>query len=196
MSLAMKKLMPGFDDPVAQSQHVFRRVLEAMSRPGRILSVEGIHAGPAGLSPAALSVCLALADFETPLWLDAKAQAAREYLAFHCGCPIAPTPDAATFALLADPTQLDIDAFNPGSDEYPERSTTLILEVHGMHHDGGAVLRGPGIEDHARLFVDGVAADFWQQLQANHARFPRGVDIILAHDRWLAALPRSTRVEV
>ena len=42
---------------------------------------------------------LTLVDNETPLWLDAAAAAARDWLAFHCGAAVVDTPIDAAFAL-------------------------------------------------------------------------------------------------
>ena len=46
----------------------------------------------------------------------------------------------------------------------------------------------------ARLAVDGAPERFWAGLRDNHARFPRGVDVILAAPDRVAALPRTTSV--
>lgn len=189
-------IVPGFADPVLQAQQVFRRVLEAMSRPGRPVRLDSLPPQPPGLSAEATAVCLALADFETPVWLDDAAAAAREHLAFHCGCPRADTPARAVFALIADPRRMPaFDAFASGSDERPEHGATLILAVEAVSTDTGPILRGPGIPDRPRLALYGVSDDFWEQVRANHALFPRGVDLLLTSPGLVVALPRSVRLE-
>ena len=55
-------------------------------------------------------------------------------------------------------------------------------------------LAGPGISGHATLSVAGLPADIVDRLAANHALFPRGVDLVLAGPEGVAALPRTTRV--
>lgn len=188
-------IQSGFIDPVHQSQQVFRQVLDAMARPGRVHALQQLPQAVPGLSRAAAAVCLTLADFETPLWLDRAALAAREYLAFHCGSPVADDPRDATFALLGDASALgDLNDFNPGSDENPETSTTLILEVTELNEGGGPTLAGPGIQGQLSLGITGVPGHFWQQLADNHALFPRGIDLVLTCDDRIAALPRSTRI--
>ena len=79
-------LSPGFADPVADAQACFRAVLDAMARPGRVHAVSGVSA-PAPLCDAAAAVLLTLTDHETPIWLDADADAARGWIAFHTGAP-------------------------------------------------------------------------------------------------------------
>src|SRR5260370_25126582 len=69
-------MRPGLADPVLDSQRIFRGVLDAMSHPGRIVALAVDDAAPGALYPATEAVCLALVDFETPLWLDAAGRPA------------------------------------------------------------------------------------------------------------------------
>jgi alpha-D-ribose 1-methylphosphonate 5-triphosphate synthase subunit PhnH len=187
---------PGFADPVLASQQTFRAVLGAMAHPGRVVSVQGPDA-PSPLGPAAAAVCLTLLDFDTPLWLDPAAATADvvSYVRFHCGAPLVDTPGAARFALVVDPAGLaSFDAFDPGTDERPDLSATLVVQVDHLGGEGGARLRGPGIEDQTSLTVSG-APWLWDAVRVNAARFPRGVDVILCAGARLAALPRTIRVE-
>ena len=197
-------LQPGFDDPVLESQSVFRALLDAMARPGRPEEIAPALEVPAPLRPLAAAVCLTLLDVDTPLWLDAPARASeslRRFLAFHCGCPLTEDPAVAAFALITDPQAMPpLGAFGQGSAEYPDRSTTLVVQVEtlgeALSEDGGTVLRGPGIEGSRRFHAAPLPPGFWAQAQANRAGFPRGVDVVFAAPDRLAALPRSTRLEV
>jgi len=191
----MDAIQTAFADPVHQAQQVFRRVLDAMARPGRIHTLRDLPQAAPGLSRAATAVCLTLTDFETPLWLDGAAGAARNYLVFHCSAPIVAHPEQAAFAVVGDAAALnDFYRFNLGSDECPETSCTLIVEVTDLNNGGERRLAGPGIRYTASLDVAGVADSFWQQLEDNHALFPRGLDLILTCGDRIAALPRSVRL--
>jgi alpha-D-ribose 1-methylphosphonate 5-triphosphate synthase subunit PhnH len=189
-------MRPGFADPVLDSQRTFRAVLDAMAHPGRVVTVNGPD-GPPPLGPAAAAVCLALLDYDTPLWLDAAAATTETvgYLRFHCGVPVVEAPGAARFALSADAGALaSLDAFDAGTDERPDRSATLVLQVAGLGDEDGRRLRGPGIAGTTRLTVSG-APWLWDAVRANGTRFPRGVDVLLCAGARLAALPRTVRVE-
>jgi alpha-D-ribose 1-methylphosphonate 5-triphosphate synthase subunit PhnH len=188
----------GLAEPVLGSQQIFRVVLDAMAHPGRIVSVPPPLETPVPLWPAAASLCLTLVDGETPVWLDAAARRADviEYLRFHCGCPIAADPRDARFAVIADPSEvLSLDSFDAGSDEYPDRSATVIVQVEEFRTDGDLRLSGPGIEGETKLEVRHLPEAFWESVHRNHALFPRGVDLILAAGSTMVALPRSTRVD-
>lgn len=190
----------GFADPVEAGQRHFRSALDAMAHPGRIVSLDAaaLPEAPPPLAPAAFAIALTLVDFEAPVWLDAPLRRPEiaATLRFHCGCPLVEEPGSAAFALVADAAKAPpLDAFAPGEPEYPDRSTTLILQVAGLEAGRGATLTGPGIAGAARLAIDGVPPRLWAELRANHARFPLGVDVLLAAGSRIAALPRSTKVE-
>jgi alpha-D-ribose 1-methylphosphonate 5-triphosphate synthase subunit PhnH len=189
-------MLPGLADPVFDSLRVFRAVLDALARPGRILDLAGPFEVPPPLDPAAAAVCLALVDLDTPLWLDPEVgDPARDYLRFHCGCPLVAVPAEARFALVTDPRRLPpLEAFDPGTDEHPDRSATLVVQVEALGA-GGRRLAGPGIAREAFLDARGLPDAFWTAWRANHERFPRGVDVVLSAGTVIAALPRTVRVE-
>lgn len=192
-------LTAGFADPARDSQRCFRAVLEAMSRPGRVQRLDPalLAEPPHPLGRAAAAVLLTLADADTPVWLDPDAAAAAPWLAFHAGCPWAVEPGAAAFALGFGAAPPPFDALDPGTEEAPQESTTLVLMVESLAEGPGAgawSLRGPGIETLHHLRVAGLAPGFAATWAANHARFPRGVDVILCAGDALAALPRSVRI--
>lgn len=193
-------LRPGFDDPVMDSQASFRTLLDVMARPGRIEKIDCALDPPPPLLSAAAAVCLTLLDVDTPLWLDQFARESEElraFLSFHCGCPIVEEPASAAFALVTDPlTMPALRAFGQGTAEYPDRSTTLIVQVRALHAEGDAILRGPGIEESHRFDASPLPLDFWAQAQLNHEAFPLGVDLIFATSERVAALPRSTALEI
>jgi alpha-D-ribose 1-methylphosphonate 5-triphosphate synthase subunit PhnH len=189
---------PGFADPVLDSQRVFRTVLDVMAHPGRVATLSGLDP-PAPLGEAAAAVCLALLDFETPLWLDPSAATGDvvAWLRLHCGVPLVDDGAAARFVLVADAgTMPPLEAFDAGSDERPDLSATLVLQVGGLLGGTGPRLKGPGIDGESRLEVMGAPAGFWPAIGANGARFPRGIDVILCAGDRVAALPRTIRVEV
>jgi alpha-D-ribose 1-methylphosphonate 5-triphosphate synthase subunit PhnH len=188
-------LAPGFSDPVLASQAVFRTVMEALARPGSVAAIDAAVTPPAPLGIAASAVALTLLDFETPAWLDSTLAAASEiggWLKFHTGAPLTADPSAAAFAFIADPAcMLDFDSFCQGSVEYPDRSTTLVLQVEHLSEGNGFRLSGPGIKGARLLSAAPLPAGFADRMAANRALFPRGVDIILTCGRLVAGLPRS-----
>jgi len=187
-----------FADPVLHAQTVFRAVMEAMARPGTVQPIGALASPPAPLTPTAGAVALTLADHDTPVWLDPKlhaSDAARTWLGFHTGAPIVGLPGDAMFAIVSEPGDLiALDNFGQGSQEYPDRSATLILAVASLAKGQDLLLEGPGIEKAAMLAPAPLPRHFTEQWKQNGARFPRGVDVILAAPEGVACLPRTTRI--
>lgn len=194
---ARAAIADGFADPVAASQEHFRDLLDALSRPGRIVALRGeLPAPPAPLSRGSYALLVSLLDYETPVWLGA-AEGAGASLRFHCGCPVTGEPGEAAFAVASGRALPDLAAFAQGTSEYPDRSTTLLIEVEALGEGGlELVLRGPGIEENARLRVAGLDEAILGQLAKNRRGFPQGVDIVLVADGRIAGLPRTTEVEI
>lgn len=153
---------------------------------------------PRKLHPAAAAACLALADGDTPIWIGKECPAdVQTFLRFHSGAPVTSNKQDATFAVILDGSDLpDLTQFNPGELEYPDRSTTLIIQVDTIDIGAGVQLTGPGINGDMRLTVSGLHSDFWHAMQWNNRRFPLGFDVILATKTEIVSLPRSVQVGV
>lgn len=177
----------GFADQPVDASRAFRAVMTAMAWPGEINVVVGAQP-PAPLSSAAGTVLLTLCDPETPLFLAPvhDTPQVRDWITFHTGAPFA-VAENAMFALGAW-DQLPVSAFPYGTAEYPDRSTTLIVEVPVLVNTG-ATLRGPGIKDQTQLSLPET-----QVFQDNARLFPLGLEFIFTSGDRLAALPRTTRV--
>ncbi len=191
-------LAPAFAEPVLEAQRVFRAVMQAISRPGVVQSLNCALLPPPPLSPGAAAIALALFDYETPVWLDrplAEAEDVSCWLRFHTGAPITTDPRQAAFALIADAIHAaDFSLFAHGTPDYPDGSTSLILQVDSV--SGGAPLRltGPGIPGELTLSVHPLPDSFANNMIENRSLFPRGVDVLLVTHDAVIALPRSTRV--
>jgi alpha-D-ribose 1-methylphosphonate 5-triphosphate synthase subunit PhnH len=199
MSIAfdLARVSAGFADPTRESQQVFRKLMDAMARPGTIHDLSQAPDAPAGLHRAAGAVALTLFDFETPIWLDPAlhTEAVEGWLQFHCGAPRVATPERAAFGLVSDLHSAPaLSAFNAGDAKYPDRSTTLVIQLPSLEAGPRVTLTGPGIKSESTLNLDGLRPEFWTEVQDNHARFQFGVDLIFVADNHLTALPRSTRV--
>lgn len=188
----------GFDNPVLDAQRIFRTVLTALSEPGRVLPIDPACTPPDMVDPVAAAVALALCDADTPIWLAPSMASAANFFCFHLGAPIVAKSDALFLFARADerPQLSDLSA---GTPEYPDRSATLILSVDSLDEGTGWQLSGPGIAGSCRFQAQGLDSDFQvdflAEWQANHGRFPQGVDALFTARTRIAGLPRSTRIE-
>ena len=172
-------LKPGFEDKVFDATAGFRAVLKAMSRPAEVLPLPVIPEAPAGLragSPAGAVV------------FDGGHEGG------HVG---GGDPLVVRFAVMSVASDLSaVDAMPVGSAEYPDRSATLILESDALVAGKGPSFSGPGIKDRRRFDVALAAATLWSRVAANRTLFPRGLDWIFTSHSQIAALPRTTKVEI
>ncbi|MEM7744956.1 MAG: phosphonate C-P lyase system protein PhnH [Pseudomonadota bacterium] len=186
--MQVQALEGGFTDQAVESARAFRSLLDAMSRPGSVQTLDGAEPPPP-LGRAAGIVALTLCDHATPVWLapSVSTDAVQSWLIFHTGAVLVARSDAA-FAFGTWDEMLPLDDFAIGTPDYPDRSATLVIEVPelGDQHS----LTGPGIQTETRLTVPCV-----QAFQANRALYPEGWDAVLTCGDQVAALPRTVIVE-
>lgn len=191
---------PGVSAPGYDAQGVFHAILEAMSHPGKIIVIDDLPDSPLPVQRASTAICQSLADFEMPLWVDTNIAAcgvAMNHLRFQCGCRMTLDPLEARTALLTNGGNIGaFKRFNIGTEERPDLSATLIVQVAGMTADkGGVRLSGAGIKTVRHLAIDGVEQSFWAAVAANGTYFPRGVDFIVTANDAFVCLPRTIKVE-
>ncbi|PSW16859.1 phosphonate C-P lyase system protein PhnH [Photobacterium sanctipauli] len=198
----MSHITSAFKDAVHDSQACFRRLLTAMSEPGRVVELDRCH-GFGEMMPATSQVLLAMADNSTPLWLSAHLQqdaAAVENIHFHTGASTSAVESNAAFAVISqqDLQQMEQQAlsFNEGDEEYPDRSTTVIIETDSVDSGASFVLSGPGIKDHTQVQLGSLPAWLQVRLCEQAEQFPLGLDFIFVSGQQAVAIPRSTSVEV
>lgn len=175
----------GFQDIAREAAVAFRRIMNAMARPGRIETIDAVNP-PAPLSPAAGAVILTLCDRETGIHLGPSHEngAVRDWVTFHTGAPFVDA-EIADF-VVGDWPSLDLARLPIGTPEYPDRSPTVVVEMHEITNDGPR-LTGPGIQNETFLNLPEV-----EPFVRNRALFPLGLDFIFTAGPTLAALPRST----
>lgn len=185
----------GFVDGVHGSQQAFRQVLNALSHPGDIETLDVDLTPPDGLSVASSAVCLTLFDLDVKVWLQpGLPQESQDWLVFHTGCRLTEKQEQADFAVIWERENVpDLSKFNQGTPEYPEASTTLLVQVNGLSQGMDVSLRGPGILEE-KAISPLVSPRFWHQWQLNYQKYPLGVDVLCLSSYQVLGLPRSVQV--
>jgi alpha-D-ribose 1-methylphosphonate 5-triphosphate synthase subunit PhnH len=197
MAANTEAFVGGFANPVFESQSVFRKLMDGMARPGTIRSVEQDIGQPEPLGPAAGAIALTLCDHDTPVWLSAgfSQSAVADWIGFHSGAPITREKAEARLAFKEAASPLaSFGLFSSGTQEYPDRSTTLVIEVETLGEGQELTLAGPGILHTATVKVTGLPETFLRLWADNRTQFPRGIDVILTAGRDFLCLPRTARI--
>ncbi|HWV19596.1 MAG TPA: phosphonate C-P lyase system protein PhnH [Devosia sp.] len=187
----------GFADPVRDAQATFRAILDALANPGTAQKLGGTSDGSGNLGRDLVSTLLTLSDHDTGIWLSPAldVDAVKGFVGFHTGASVVSDPARANFVFVAlGDAMPELARCNLGTQEYPDRSTTVIAEVAALSGGAKLVLRGPGIRETQEFAPVGLPEDFVAQWRENRELFPRGVDVLLVAGGQVMGLPRSARI--
>jgi len=179
-------------EPIWQAevqQQVFRELVECFSRPGEVRDLQ--HSDSPG--SAYLAVLATLVDGETTL-ADPHAQIVST------DWPLLQTSkavvDRASYIVVDGQQAPD---FEPtlGTLASPEFGATIVINIADVGNGPQTLhLSGPGIQQSRELRLAGLHVDWLHRREEWVAVFPLGVDIILCAATRVAALPRTTRVNL
>lgn len=186
-----------FNNPSHDSQSVFRQILKSMAEPGSILTINAQLVPPHPLSIATAAICLSLFDFETNLWISTslKTHEVIKYLKFHTGLKIADKPKKASFCILGTSIP-SLDEFCSGTADYPENSSTLIIQTDEISTRAQLQFEGPGIKTNRYVSVGSINKGFWSDREGLQSLFPRGLDLVFTQNNKMISVPRTTKIDV
>jgi alpha-D-ribose 1-methylphosphonate 5-triphosphate synthase subunit PhnH len=184
-----------------QSLSVFRAVLEALCRPGRVVH---LPAGVATSVPPAAVPVLALADLDVSVaTLEAgDGSAWASSIRSVTGCRLAAAADADMVVAIRSPSGPEVASLRAGTAEAPERGARLFVLCAAITEgstDAGTTIRiqGPGASAGRTITVTGVDADVFRTLSGANRGFPGGVDTwLITGDRRMIGIPRSSRIDI
>ncbi|UOQ94695.1 phosphonate C-P lyase system protein PhnH [Halobacillus shinanisalinarum] len=189
-------------DQVHDLQKVYRKLLESMSRPGKISSLqEDLVDGDYKLScyDATLLSALTLLDGEVTFHIISEndqdlAVKISEYTLARC-CPV---HEADYVIVLRDASESEMiramENCKNGSLIDPQSSATWIIESAPLSNNGSITCTGPGIKDLSQLDVS-FSSSFWQARHERTKEYPLGVDVIFTDEySQIVCIPRTTSV--
>lgn len=184
-----------FNNYVFDAQQVFRQLMHAMSFPGRIHALEDNLMIKTGvLPPAAAAIALTIFDNDSSVWLAPEYDECRDWLVSQTGCHLA-VSRKAHFVMLKARNFGVLDDYCQGQPNYPDLSTTVIMNDVRLGQGVRYSASGPGIDSQIEIAMAGLPSDFMELWTDNHARYPLGIDLILTDKAKIVALPRTTRLQ-
>lgn len=184
------------------AQRAFRRLLQAMSRPGRVYVLPPA-AGNGHWGPM-LTLLESLLDHEVSFAVvgDGGPESLPALIAGRTRSRVA-APHEADFLIVAggDSGGETLRA-RRGTLQYPDTSATVVYRVKSLLFVEGdavrAALKGPGIREEIRLGdIRGLAPRELGYLREANAEFPLGVDAVFIDDAGrILCIPRSTDIRI
>ncbi len=188
-------------DEVFDAQAHFRILLDSMARPGSINTLDTKNLSvPDGLNAASAFIAFALLNSDVTFHLNNKNETVEQYLKTNTFSQAGNSMDA-NFIFLSGKDAADIIfQTSVGEPEYPEKSTTLIIDVasiqdHKQEDSLAIEVSGPGVKDTQTCFIQGLNKAILEALKEQNAEYPLGIDTIVTdqHGRLLC-FPRTSRL--
>ncbi|WP_307225007.1 phosphonate C-P lyase system protein PhnH [Pectinatus haikarae] len=184
-------------DKVLDAQQVYRLLLDAMARPGKIntLSMSECLKPPRGLQSGTAAVALTLLDQGTGFCFLSAGRQEPDYLTANTGAA-AQSVDVAELIIFSGCECVQLDKVCCGSLLSPEQGATLLIMVEELSSTEGRLclrLTGPGIRNHCDLFINGLALKNLETISCMNKEFPLGIDVIYTDKSGnVACIPRSS----
>ena len=118
-----------------------------------------------------------------------------KYLKFHTGFKIADKPKKASFCILGTSIP-SLDEFCSGTADYPENSSTLIIQTDEISTRAQLQFEGPGIKTNRYVSVGSINKGFWSDREGLQSLFPRGLDLVFTQNNKMISVPRTTKIDV
>lgn len=186
-------------ETVHQTQKVFRKLLEALSRPGDIQILQPSNHQRTGISFQTMDVLLTLLDGEVSFHLvgeDLNTEAEIELLTMSAPKAIEEA-DFIIVPLGADPGLVcrELAKVKNGTFLEPDAAATVIIECQEIDSAKQFRLSGPGIKTETNLSV--TNAEVWMRIRkAKNEEYPLGIDIFCIDQmNHLVGLPRTAKIE-
>ncbi len=185
---------------VFDTQKLYRRMLDAMARPGTVVALPRLDIyPPPGLSAHASVLAFTLLDGDTTFATLPANELWQEYLAVNTGARPAAPADAEFIILAGHQYGPQLAAARRGDLLAPEQGATIFVMVDALEDDRGELkltLTGPGVDGQATVFVTGLNWSNLENILSLNQEYPLGVDCLLTDKNGrLTALPRSAAVQ-
>lgn len=192
-------------DHVHDLQMVYRKILDSMSRPGQVTSLQAlanVNDYNVPCYDATLLTIMTFLDAEVTfhVLLDNEQnviQKISEYtLAIHTSL------DKADFVIVLQGTPESVISHamtqsKQGSLMDPHTSATWIIETaFDKQEVSQLMLAGPGVKNQTKLYT-ALTTDIWQVRNACVSEYPLGIDLIFTDDNLqVVCVPRTTKIDL
>lgn len=182
-----------YSDKTIRDHFMFRVILQAMSRPGKVFSLPDYPER----TTVSVELLSCLLDNEVGFAVIGDKDLEIVINRYTSSRP-APPENADYIIVCNGTTGGKLAGFKRGSLEYPDTGATILYLVEELSDtSGGIELSGPGIRDIASLRITGFNLNELRLLKQVNGEFPLGLDVIfLDRSGHIACIPRSSQIGV
>ncbi len=192
--------IPSFN-PVADSQAIFRVLLNAMARPGTVALLPATDPRcPLEAGQALAALAQTLLDHEVTFAVDSalpQAEAFTHYLTTTTGSRPAEHREADYFFAPGPLEAGRLNTLKRGVLAFPDEGATAIIltSTFASEPDTHDTLQGPGIAATLVTNLAGLSQENLTERDQANSELPRGIDLILVDPSGhVVCLPRTTRI--
>ena len=177
-------------DEVFDGQKMFRIILEAISNPGRMLSIEELAKKMYGENRAFLAIAMTLLDNEVGFHAFENEELAKNISLLTLSKEVA--LEKADFVFVENERELE-QAFSEakiGTLVDPHKSATLIIRVQNEKNNEITIC-GAGIDKHLTIRVSDMVVKAMRLRDMQNYEYPQGIDMMfVTEDMQLFCTPR------
>jgi alpha-D-ribose 1-methylphosphonate 5-triphosphate synthase subunit PhnH len=180
--------------PVVPTQAIYRQMLQALSHPGRLYSLD-LREWDSPL----LAVCQTLFDHEVSYCVLPGGNNEWENEIFAATkARRAPLSEADYLIVGGHESRGKVSQAKVGEPTFPDQGATVFYVMDAPLANNSALrLSGPGIEREACPAVNPLTEAEWRLLRDLNAEFPLGADAFcLIGENQIMGLPRSTKIRI
>ncbi|NPU84540.1 MAG: phosphonate C-P lyase system protein PhnH [Syntrophaceae bacterium] len=186
------------------AQRVFRQLLLAMSRPGRVCTLPPAPSAMRKPWGALLLLLDGLLDHEVSVSVigGGGMEDLPSQIAGRTRCRVADVRQADFVIVAEGDSAGEVLRAKRGTLQYPDASATIVFQVRsllcGVEVRPRAALKGPGIREEILLGAfQGLEKRELQYLREANTEFPLGVDAVFVDDAGhILCIPRSTDIRI
>lgn len=180
------------------TQQTFRKVLEALSFPGKINVIDECPSDMSPLVSQTALICLTLLDSEVTFHVAEESNLISNTVHAYTGShrTVADNADFIILPLLTSNEEVlyKLNSAKIGDLVRPHKSATIIFEVESLTCGHQYVLKGPGIKGAIGINCS-VNPEIIKKRNEINSEYPLGIDMILIDIQGnVVGLPRTTQI--
>ncbi len=184
-------------DHLFDAQQDFRKIMNALSRPGRITNLDNRIDTPEILNKASALIGLSLMNNDVCFYTDRKDSDIEAFFRLNVSSLPAPVAKADFVFLQGRCFDEALTGVKVGEPTYPEQSAFIIIDVEVLDDEplGNSLLielKGPGVKTTSKVFTRGVEAKYLETIKELNVEYPLGVDVFLSdREGNVIGIPRT-----